>query len=328
MRTHKLSIIALILILVAGAFPLSASGHGESDAPERQEISVAALQGPTGVGVARYLSESVTVTDRAEVTFEIVPDPSVMVGRLSSGETDIGMLPSNVAAQLYNRGVPIKISAVTLWGVLYVVGTDDAITEWEDLEGKTVESIARGATPDILLRHLLAENGVDPEADVNLNYQFAPAELAQMVAGGQVDLAVLPEPFVTQVMSRRDDLSILLDFQDGWRELYDDAYPQTVVVVRQEAWERSQAAMGEALALIEDGWNAAIDDPQRAGEVVADSSLSLPGPVVTAALPRLNARYVPAADARSALDRYFQVLHDFEPRTVGGEVPGEDIYLR
>lgn len=328
MRMHKIFMITLILILAAGAFPLVASGHGEREASERQDVSVAALQGPTGVGVAPYLSESVTVTDRANITFELVPDPSVMVARLSSGETDIGMLPSNVAAQLYNRGVPIRISAVTLWGVLYVVGTDDAIGDWEALRGRTVESIARGATPDILLRHLLAENGVDPEVDVNLNYQFAPAELAQMVAGGQVDLAVLPEPFVTQVMSRRDDLSILLDFQDGWRQLYDAAYPQTVVVVREEAWERSRVAMEEALALIEDGWNAAIDDPQRAGEIVADSPLSLPGPVVSAALPRFNARYVAAGDARSALDWYFQVLHDFEPRTVGGEVPGEDIYLR
>ncbi|MFW5828255.1 MAG: ABC transporter substrate-binding protein, partial [Alkalispirochaeta sp.] len=216
------------LLVLAG--PLVASGHGEQSEPVRQDVAVAALQGPTGVGVAPYLSEPVTRTDNGNVSFEIVPDPSVMVGRLSSGEADIGMLPSNVAAQLFNRGVPVKIGAVTLWGVLYVVGTDEAIQEWEDLRGRSVQSIARGATPDILLRHLLAENGVDPDSDVTLDYRFAPAELAQLVAGGEVDLAVLPEPFVTQVLSRRDDLSIVLDFQEGWAELYDDAYPQTVVV--------------------------------------------------------------------------------------------------
>jgi len=275
-----------------------------------------------------YLSEPVTTTDNANVSFEIVPDPSVMVGRLASGEADIGMLPSNVAAQLFNRGVPIRIGAVTLWGVLYVVGTDQSIQEWQDLRGRSLQSIARGATPDILLRHLLAENGVDPESDVTLDYRFAPAELAQLVAGGEIDLAVLPEPFVTQVLSRRDDLSIVLDFQEGWRDLYGDAYPQTVVVVRDDAWQESRAAMEEALALIESGWSTVTEDPEAAGEMVAESPLSLPGPVVGAALPRFNARYVPAAEAKPALDRYFQVLYDFEPRSVGGELSGDALYLQ
>ena len=50
-----------------------------------------------------------------------------MVGRLAAGEVAVGMLPSNVAAQLYNRDIPVQIAAVTLWGVLYVVGTDETI---------------------------------------------------------------------------------------------------------------------------------------------------------------------------------------------------------
>ncbi|MEX2442666.1 MAG: PhnD/SsuA/transferrin family substrate-binding protein [Alkalispirochaeta sp.] len=325
MRVYRVLIVPL---LIAVTIPLVALGHGETEVQERRDVSVAALQGPTGVGVAPYLSESVTVTDNGNVTFEIVSDPSVMVGRLSSGETDVGMLPSNVAAQLYNRGVPIKIGAVTLWGVLYLVGTDESIQDWEDLRGRSVQSIARGATPDILFRHLLAENGVDPESDLTLDYRFAPAELAQLVAGGEIDLAVLPEPFVTQVLSRRDDLSILLDFQKGWSELYDGAYPQTVVVVRDAAWERSRVAVAEALSLIEYGWKIVTDNPEAAGELVSNSPLSLPGPVVAAALPRFNARYVPVVDARTALDRYFRVLHDFEPRTVGGELPDDAIYLR
>jgi len=326
MRMHR--IYAVLIVLLAGSGSLVASGHGEEPEPTRHDVAVAALQGPTGVGVAPYLSDSVTVTDNATISFEIVSNPSVMVGRLASGEADIGMLPSNVAAQLFNRGVPIRIGAVTLWGVLYVVGTDQSIQEWEDLRGRSVQSIARGATPDILLRHLLAENGVNPESDLTLDYRFAPAELAQLVAGGEVDLAVLPEPFVTQVLRRRDDLSIVLDFQDGWSELYEDQYPQTVVVVRDDAWQESQAAMEDALSLIESGWDTVTQNPQAAGEMVSESPLSLPGPVVAAALPRFNARYVSARDAQSALERYFQVLHDFEPRTVGGEVPGAAFYLR
>jgi NitT/TauT family transport system substrate-binding protein len=63
---------------------------------------------------------------------------------LQAGEVAVGMLPANVAAQLYNRGVPIQIGAVTLWGLLYVVGPEGLVDDWSDMAGKTLQSIARG----------------------------------------------------------------------------------------------------------------------------------------------------------------------------------------
>jgi NitT/TauT family transport system substrate-binding protein len=331
----RTSLLLAVLMVTAGY--LSALGHGEAargasqsgpSAAERPELVIAALRGPTGVGVAPYLAEEVHTGDAGDYRFEIVPDPTVMVARLASGEAAVGMLPANVAAQLYNRGVPIQIGAVTLWGLLYVVGPEGSVDEWSDLAGKTVQSISRGATPDLVTRHLLAENGVDPETEMTLRYQFAPAELAQLVALGQEDLAVLPEPFVTQVLSRRDDLAVLLDHQAGWESLYGSSYPQTVVVVRTDVAAIHPSAIDEALTLIEAGWSRVVADPVAAGVLVANSDLGMPAAVVASALPRFNARYRSAAESATALDRYFAVLHAFDPRSVGGSLPDGEILYR
>jgi NitT/TauT family transport system substrate-binding protein len=327
----RTSLFLVAAVLATGS--IAALGHGEeaatvpgssrsgSNEEARPELVIAALRGPTGVGIAPYLADGVHTGDSGTYRFAIVPDPTVMVARLASGEAAVGMLPANVAAQLYNRGVPIQIGAVTLWGLLYVVGPEGAVAEWSDLEGMTLQSIARGATPDLVTRHLLSESGVDPETDVTLQYQFAPAELAQLVALGQEDLAVLPEPFVTQVLSRRDDLAVLLDHQAGWESLYGTSYPQTVVVVRTDVAAAHPDAIDEALQLIDDGWATVVDDPAAAGDLVANSDLGMPAAVVASALPRFNARYRSAAESAAALTRYFTVLHAFDPRSVGGSVP-------
>lgn len=321
-------IVAMLLIACVPIPAALASGHGEAvaaDAPV--ELSVTALRGPTGVGVAPYLGDGSFSTMSAELRFDVVADPPTMIARLVSGETDIGMLPSNVVAQLYNRGVPVQIAAVSLWGLLYVVGDDPAINAWEDLAGRTVHSVGQGATPDILARHLSERNGIDPDTDLELSFRYPPTELAQLMVAGEIDLALVPEPFVTQVTSRRSELGVLIDLQAEWARFYGGRYPQTVLVVRSDAAREHPAAVSEALALVEQGWRDMVADPAVAGELVAASALGLPGPVVERAIPRFNAEYVDAREAQDALNQYFAVLFEANPRSVGGAVPDSGIFL-
>jgi len=61
---------------------------------------------------------------------------------------------------------------------------------------------------------------------------------------------------------------------------------------------------------------------------VDETDLGLPGSVVTSALPRFNAEYVTASDAADRINEYFGILFDAEPRSVGGSLPDDDIFLR
>ncbi len=326
-RRNFAVILCMLAVLWWMPVPIFSQGTDRGTGSDRVDLVIAALRGPTGVGVAPIIADAPAEGVYSRISVDIVPDPSVMVGRLASGEADIGMLPSNVAAQLYNRGVPVQIAAVTLWGLLYVAGTDRDIADWSDLRGKTLHAINRGAGPDIMLRHILSANGIDPDEDLELSYRFGHVELAQMVIAGEVERAVLPEPLVTQVLSRRSDASVLLDFQDAWQELYGLAYPQTVVLVQRDAARRSPEAVREALDAIRSGWEQVLRDPVAGGVLAEEAGLGLPGAVVAAALPRFNARYVSVEDARREIDEYFRILWEAEPRAVGGSIPDDGIYL-
>ena len=90
---RRLTLGALVLLL---APVLMATGHGDAGSgtqASRVSLTVAALRGPTGVGVAPYLADGSVAGEAATVSFEIVPDPGTMVARLASGEAAVGMLP-------------------------------------------------------------------------------------------------------------------------------------------------------------------------------------------------------------------------------------------
>lgn len=325
---------ALTLIL-AGLLTVHISATGvpepsvvDSNAREVVDISVTALTGPTGVGVARLINSGPTVAGSARISVSLVPEPPLMVARLASGETDIGMLPSNVAAQLAARGIPVQIAGVSLWGVLYVVSSDPSIDDWGDLRGRTFHSLAQGANPDVIARHLMTLSGIEPDGEVDMRYGFGHAEIAQLLIAGEIETAILPEPLVTQVLSRSDALSIVIDVQEDWAAAYGDRYPQTAIVVRTDAVERSPAAIADALETIERAWAESLADPVATGRASEQAGLGIPAALITQALPRFNVDYRTAIEARAELDRYFTILYAANPRDVGGAVPGDSLYYR
>lgn len=321
--TNNRARIALIPALcVAGILVVGATGVPEADV--RDEVRIAALRGPTAVGVAGYLADGGELSTRGRpVRVELLADPPTMVARLASGEVDVGMVPTNLAAQLYARGVPITIEAITLWGVLYVVGPASLAGDEVAVAASQIAAFGRGATPDVALRHLLSEFA--PEGELSIEYLTGQVELAQLVAAGERDVAILPEPFVTQVLEARPDLAVVFDLQSAWRARYGASYPQTAIVARTDI---SDDALAAALELIERGWSSAIADPEQADRDVVAAGVGFPPGAVAASLPRLNARYAPIATVRDAVERYLAVLAEANPAAVGGAMPSDGLYGR
>ncbi|MFP4535780.1 MAG: ABC transporter substrate-binding protein [Spirochaetaceae bacterium] len=326
----RLIALTVLASLLVGA--LSATGIREEEPPtfppEEVTYSIVALRGPTGVGLVDAMQEE-KIGEDIELEWELAGSPDIAVSRILSGEADLVTLPTNVAAQLYNRGGEVAVAGTTLWGVLYLVGPEGGPESWEQLKGRTVYSLARGATPDVLFRYFLQEQGLDPENDLTIDYSYGQVELAQLMASGEVELAVLPEPFVTQVTMRNPDMRVLLDFQETWKRVTgsDRSYPQTVFLARREVAQRSPEHFERLMERIRRSLQFALEDPAVTAELTADSEVGLPAAVTESALPRLNIQYESAQEARVQIEEYLQLLYDFNPRSVGGSLPGDEFYL-
>lgn len=297
---------------------------------ETRTVTVGTLKGPTSIGMIQMIEEAPVLNENVDVQYEIIPSPDVLIAKMLSGEIDIATVPTNAAAIVYNKGLDYRLAATTIWGVMYGVGTDASIGTIADLKGKDVYSVGKGVTPDVVARYLLQEEGIDPETEVQFQYGTPPTELAQLMVAGKVDLAILPEPFVTMVTMQNQDMKVLFDIQASFNSKVgngEQSLAQTCVVVKGALADEEPDFVNAFLKGYEQSVKWVNENPADASVLVEKHGVLPKAKIAELAIPRLNMEYVSAEDSSEAVGAYLQVLYDFSPETIGGQMPDEGFYI-
>lgn len=313
-------IAILVMSLLTVATLLVAQPIAETPA---RPTAIAVMAGPTGfssAGLGRSLDEDV-------YTLTVFPSPNEVIARLANGELDVAALPSNVAANLYNKGVKIQIAAVIGDGMLSVLSTDDSIKSAADLVGKTIHAPGAGSTPDQMAGLLIREAGLVEGRDVILDYSVAaPAQLAQLVIAGKVSLAILPEPFVTMIRTKNPQVTVAADVQELYRSLTGVAnYPMSVLVVRSDFARQNPAQLAVVLNAYAQSVAWVNANHRAAGEAIEAADI-MAAAMAAPAIGSCNLVWRPASEAAGELDAYYTFLHSFSPDSIGGAVPKADLY--
>ena len=147
----------------------------------------------------------------------------------AAGEMDIGYIGPGPAINAAVRGIPIQIVAgASNAGAVLVARKGAGISSYKDLAGKKVAVPSLGNTQDISLRHILKVSGLSITSsggNVTL-LPIAPADVVAAFAAGQLDAALVPEPWGALLEGRGGVL--VGDEKTVWRG---GDYPTTVVVV-------------------------------------------------------------------------------------------------
>lgn len=319
---YGLVLVALVGML-SGCAALGLGG-------EETTVRVAALRGPTGVGMVKMLEDKPSLGKKVTVEYQVVETPDIMNARILSKEVDIAALPTNVAANLYNKGSGYKLLAVNTWGNLYVISNDVDISSWTDFKGKTVNSIGVGATPDLVFRSLLKANGLAVDTDLTIDYSMAQVELSNALVAGKVSLGILPEPLVTSTLARNPNLKIVMSLEDEWKKVHGNnvAIAQGCLVVRDEFAKKYPETVAAFLKEYQQSITWVNGNLEAAGNLIEKHKLGMTAAVAVKAIPRSNVRYMAATDARSQLEAYFNVLLQLAPQSVGGKLPDEGFYYK
>lgn len=289
-------------------------------------MRVGALQGPTGLGLVELMEK----TERKETgnlyEFTLAGAPDEISGKIVSGELDIACVPTNLASVLYNKTEgKVRMAAVNTLGVLYVLqkNDEDTISGFADLEGAAIYSTGQGATQEYVLNYLLEANGV---TDAEIVYKSEHAELAALMLGGDVEYALLPQPFVTSVTMKDDAVRVALDVTGEWEHATGGSkLTMGSVIVRTDFLEKNGAAVDrflEELAGSVRYVNTHVDDAAAlAGkyDVIAES-------VAREAIPQCNIVCMTGNEMRDSVSAYLQILFEADPKSVGGSLPDEAFY--
>lgn len=313
----------------SGAAASSAAEPPQADTAAQQAVRVAGLKGPTSMGMAKLMDAGGSADGQFVYETGVYGTADEIVPKLVSGELDAAAIPANLASVLYNKtGGEVVAAAVNTLGVLYVVETGDTVQSVEDLRGKTVYSVGKGTTPEYVLNYILTQNGMDPAADLTVEYKSESTEVAAMLGEGADVIAVLPQPYVAAVQAKNPDVRIALDLTAEWGKIPDSGQQVTgVLAVRKAFVDENPAAWAQFLADYKDSIDFTQTDPTAAAELIAQEGIVDNAAVAQQALPYCHIIYADGADMKDMLGEYLGVLYGQNPEAVGGALPGDDFYL-
>ena len=304
----------------------SAAGSGSASAGEPVTVRVAALKGPTAMGLAALEEESAADPG---VSYELTLAASAdeVTPALLQGDLDIACVPANLAAVLYQKteGQIVTVAVNTL-GVLYLVENGNAVQSLSDLKGKTIVAAGKGSTPEYALRYLLTENGINPDADLTIDWKSEHSECVAALGQGVATIALLPQPFVTVAQGKIQGLRMALDLTAEWDALDNGSALLTGVAVARKAFaEESPAAVSAFLQDYAGSVDWVNGSTAEAAAVIGEMGI-VDADVAEKALPYCNIVCLTGAEMKAKLSGYLQVLFDADPASVGGALPGDDFY--
>ena len=271
-----------------------------------------------------------------QISFTPWRDPDQLRVMALDGRADVLAMPTNVAANLYNRGARLQLINVSTWGVLWLVSRDPTLKSLADLRGKELAMPFRGDMPDIVL-HLIAEQqGLDGKKDLQVRYVASPVDAMQLLVMRRVDHALLAEPAASMALRKTGSFPLSMiapelhrsvDLQQEWGRVFARAarIPQAGIAVmgalreRPELVARIEAEYARSLAWCK-------DNAEACGKAVAARIDMLSPEAVADSIAVSQLEAVSIAEARAELEFMFGKLVAKNPALVGGKLPDEGFY--
>ncbi|MDR2504806.1 MAG: ABC transporter substrate-binding protein [Oscillospiraceae bacterium] len=324
----------LIVMLVSFAACAGAENQAPvaSPSPEAAEASalpkILALRGPTGIGMAYLANEQNRPFTPKRYEIDFVGSPDEAVAAIASGQADIVCVPTNLAAALYSKlNGGVRLLAINTLGVLHILESGETVADVSDLAGKTVWMSGQGSMPEYVLRYIIETN----ELDTQIDFKAEHAEVAALAAAGELDLVMLPEPFATSLAANNDSFRYALDvtqmFGDAAEINGSDAVLSMGCVIASAEFAKNNPYEVDAfLSALEESIAFVYSSPADLADMAVELGIMPNAAVVMKALSGSHIKYIDGAEMQDMIQPLFEILYKFNPQSVGGKLPEDDLY--
>lgn len=334
-KIAALALSAALLASFAGCANQSAessavSSEPQSSAAQSAQIHVGVLKGPTSLGMLQVMDNNDQKQAQNDYDFTVAGSPDEIVSKVASGELDVAAVPTNLAATLYNKtNGGVQLAAVNTLGILSLVTNGEQISSVSDLKGKTIYTSGQGAAPEYVIDYILTANGLAD--DVKVEYLSEHSEVASQLLADKISIAVLPEPFVTQVTTKDDKVKIALDLTKEWDKAVEKMNQGASIltmgslVVRRDFAEKNKEAFDRFLKEYGESVDFVNQNPEKAG-VLSEKYDIMPAAVAQKAIPNCNIVFLSGENMRIKTENFLKIFYEYNPKSVGGTLPKSDFY--
>ena len=331
MKSKKVLSCALAAVLTL--MSLSVCGFAsEAELPagaEADGMNLYVLAGPTGVGAMNLWAAADAGESAQAYHITMTGANDEVVAALSSGDADVAAIATNLAATLYNKtSGGITVLAVNTLGVLSILSSGEELASVADMAGKTIYLPGQGANPEYILRYVLNGNGLDPDADVKLEFVAEGSELLSVWESDPDALIMAPQPVATTILMQHEGALKLFDMTDEWDKIAngESSLMMGCVVVRNDYLADHPEEVETFLSEYQASIDAAVNDTEGTAALCEKYGLIPKAALAMKAIPECGLTYVAGEELKTRLSGYLQVMFDSNPKSIGGAMPADEFY--
>ncbi|MDO4619481.1 MAG: ABC transporter substrate-binding protein [Lachnospiraceae bacterium] len=325
-----LSVLLTGMLMVSPMAVQAADSAAESAAEaSASDVNLYVLAGPTGIGAMNLWDKADKGETANSYQVTMSGENTEVVAAISKGDADIACVATNMASVLYNKtNGGVSVLAVNTMGVLSLLSSGEEFASVADLKGHTIYAPGQGANPEYVLRYVLEGNGLDPDADVTLQFVGEGSELLNVWQSEPEAVILAPQPVATSILMQNEGSAKAFDMTEEWEKIAngESSLMMGCVIVRNDFLQENPEAVETFMTEYQESIEAAQTDVEATAALCEHYGLIPKAALAQKAIPECGLTFMAGAEMKEALSGYLQVMMNFDPKSVGGALPADDFY--
>ena len=314
----KISTLILTIILVVNLIGCSLS----------KDVRVKTYNGLPAISICKLIKEEENIKSSYKTSYTIENNDKKLIESLNKKEVDIALVPTDMAAKVYNKNSSYQIYASIGQGSYYLVTSDPEVRGFNStLINKEIAIAGENSMTDNIVKAILKKNNID-ETLVKFKYTNTVPELVKTLTLGEIYTGIVPETSLTSLLYKHSGLKILASTNDAYENTFDisEGYPQFSVIVRKDFAKNNKEYVNKFLSKLKESIEFVNNNPLQAGAYGEELKIPIKPQILSKAIKRCNLKFIEIDKFKQNYEYFFDILYNYNNEAVGGTVPDESIY--
>lgn len=314
----KISTLILTIILVVNLTGCSLS----------KDVRVKTYNGLPAISICKLIKEEENIKSSYKTSYTIESNDKKLVESLNKKQVDIALVPTDMAAKVYNKNSSYQICASIGQGSYYLVTSDPEVRGFNStLINKEIAIAGESSMTDNIVKAILKKNNID-ETLVKFKYTNTVPELVKTLTLGEIYTGIVPETSLTSLLYKHSGLKILASTNDAYENTFDisEGYPQFSVIVRKDFAKNNKEYVNKFLSKLKESIEFVNNNPLQAGAYGEELKIPIKPQILSKAIKRCNLKFIEIDKFKQNYEYFFDILYNYNNEAVGGTVPDESIY--
>lgn len=314
----KISTLILTIILVVNLTGCSLS----------KDVRVKTYNGLPAISICKLIKEEENIKSSYKTSYTIESNDKKLVESLNKKQVDIALVPTDMAAKVYNKNSSYQICASIGQGSYYLVTSDPEVRGFNStLINKEIAIAGENSMTDNIVKAILKKNNID-ETLVKFKYTNTVPELVKTLTLGEIYTGIVPETSLTSLLYKHSGLKILASTNDAYENTFDisEGYPQFSVIVRKDFAKNNKEYVNKFLSKLKESIEFVNNNPLQAGAYGEELKIPIKPQILSKAIKRCNLKFIEIDKFKQNYEYFFDILYNYNNEAVGGTVPDESIY--